>query len=246
MDNYEPDTYGERIADVYDAVFSGDPDNGMIDLLTSLAGAGPVLELAVGTGRVAIPLADRGLEVHGVDTSPAMLQQLRTKPGGDKVALTTGDMAGTQPEGPFSCVFVVFNSLFTLPTQEDQLRCFASAAARLKPGGCFVMECFVPDPTRFDRNQRVSANRVELNDVMFSIEHHRPAAQMTESQHVMITETGVRLFPVTIRYAWPSELDLMARLAGLRLRDRWANWERQPFGDDSTHHISVYERPHAD
>lgn len=246
MERYGPETYGDGIADVYDTWFSGMDPTPAVELLASLAGDGPVLELAVGTGRVAIPLAERGFDVHGIDASEAMVERLRAKPGGARIDVTVGDMAdvAVATEEPFSLVLVVFNSLFALLTQDDQVRCFANVANRLAPGGRFVLECFVPDPARFDRGQRVDARSVALDQVLVDFSRHSPINQQVDSQHVLLTSDGLRLTPVSLRYAWPSELDLMARLAGLSLRHRWGGWQREPFDDTSGVHVSVYERPH--
>lgn len=245
MERYQPETYGDRIADLYDSWHGGMDPAVAVEALMSVAGSGPVLELAVGTGRVAVPLADRGVEVHGIDASEAMVQRLRAKAGGEQIKLTVGDMADVAVDETFSMVFVVFNSFFALLTQEDQVRCFANVARRLEPGGCFVLECFVPDLTRYDRGQRVSATNVELDQVRLDVSRHRRAEQRVDAQHILITGAGIRLVPVALRYAWPSELDLMARLAGLRLRHRWSDWSGQPLHDESDLHISVYEKPPA-
>jgi SAM-dependent methyltransferase len=241
MDRYEPETYGEQIADVYDDLHGMDP-TAAVELLASLAGDGPVLELGVGTGRVALPLAARGNEVHGVDASHAMVERLRSKPGGDDIRVTFGDIADVAVDGTFSLVFVVFNTFFAILDQDDQMRCMANVAARLAPGGRFLLECFVPDPCRFDRGQRLSVWSLELDQLRLEAARHRPAQQRVEAQHVLVTPAGVRLVPLALRYAWPAELDLMARLAGLRLAHRWGGWNREPFDDDSSSHVSVYEK----
>jgi SAM-dependent methyltransferase len=243
MERYEPETYGDRIADLYDDWYGGDA-TATVDALAALVGDGRrTLELGVGTGRVAIPLAERGLEVHGIDASEAMLQRLAAKPGGDRIKVTLGDMAEVAVSETFSLVYAVFNSFFALLTQDDQVRCFASVARHLEPGGHLVLGCYVPDLSRFDRGQRVSVTDVEVDQVRLDAVRHRPAEQRIDTQHVLIDGDGVRLLPVATRYAWPSELDLMARLAGMRLRHRWAGWAGDPFGDDSPGHVSVYERP---
>ncbi len=241
MDGYDASTYGQRIADVYDDVHP-DHDDAMIATLAELAGGGRALELGIGTGRIALPLAARGLAVQGIDASPAMVDRLRAKPGGAAIAVTIGDFAEVSAEGPFSLVYVVFNTFFGLLSQEDQVRCFGNVARRLTEAGVFVIEAFVPDLTRFVRGQVVNASRVENDAVLLDVSRHDPVAQRVVSQQVVLTEGGVRLFPVQIRYAWPAELDLMARLAGLRLRHRWAGWRREPFTAASGMHVSVYER----
>ena len=242
MKDYGPETYGDRIADVYDALYSGLDTDGAVETLAQLAGKGPVLELAIGTGRIALPLAERGLEVHGIDASEAMIAKLREKPGGDRIPVTMGDFADVAVEGVFSLVFVAFNTLFALLTQEDQLRCFENAAARLTDDGVFVIEVFFPDLARFDRGQRMQATFVDADRVMLDASRHDPVAQRVDSSHIVVTEAGTKLYPVNIRYAFPPELDLMARIAGLRLRDRWGGWQREPFATDSPRHVSVYGR----
>jgi SAM-dependent methyltransferase len=242
MEGYRPETYGDRIADLYDDWYARRFDlDGCVELLAVLAGPGPALELGVGTGRVALPLAARGVEVHGVDASQAMVQRLKAKPGGDAVQVTVGDFAAVPVQGSYRLVFVVFNTLFALLTQDDQARCFAQVARRLQGGGAFVVEAFVPDPARLARRQELTVDDLGLDRVVLTATHRDPLGQRIDSQHVLLQPDGVRLLPVVLRYAWPAELDLMARLAGLRLRERWAGWRRQPFGADSTGHVSVYE-----
>lgn len=243
MEGYDPTTYGERIAPIYDELFEGVLDTeSCVEFLAGLSGEGPVLELAVGTGRVALPLVEQGIRVHGIDVSESMVSRMREKPGGDAVQVTMGDFADVPVEGRYPLVFLVFNTLFALTSQEDQVRCFRNVAEHLTDGGVFVVECFVPDVARFDRGQRMSAERVDVDEVMLEAALHDPVGQRVVSQHVVLSEEGVRLYPVHIRYAWPSELDLMARLAGLRLRERWGGWRREYFTADSVRHISVYDR----
>jgi SAM-dependent methyltransferase len=243
MDEWGPGTYGDRIARYYDELYGDRPDTALaVDRLLTLAGSGRVLELGIGTGRIALPLAVRGLEVHGIDASEVMLAKLREKPGGDAITVSLSDFADVDAPGPFSLVFVVFNTFFGLVTQDQQIRCFQNVAARLAPGGRFVIEAFVPDLARFDREQRVNATRVEVDWILLEATMHRRDDQRIDSMHVLIREDGVQLNPVRIRYAFPSELDLMARLAGFRLESRWGGWDRRPFGPDSTQHVSVYAR----
>jgi SAM-dependent methyltransferase len=239
---YDPSTYGDRIAPIYDEMHEGKFDtDGAVSFLAEVAGKGRVLELGIGTGRVAVPLVERGLEVHGIDASEAMVQRLRAKPGGDRIAVTLKDFAGVDVDGTFSLVFVVYNTLFALVTQEDQLECFQNVAARLAPDGVFVIEAFVPDLARFGRyHQRVEAGDLSLDRVRLEVARHDPVNQRIDGQHVVLSEKGTRLYPVHLRYAWPSELDLMARLASLRLRERWGSWRRDPFTESSERHISVY------
>jgi SAM-dependent methyltransferase len=242
MDRYGPETYGEQIADVYDEWHAHMDPAATVDVLASLAGEGPVLELGIGTGRIAIPLAARGLEVHGVDASPAMVEHMRAKPGGGDIGVTFGHLADVPVDRSFSLIFVVFNTFFALLTQDDQVRCLANVARRLEPGGRFALEGFIPDVARFDRGQRVHVMNVDVDRVRLDVSRHRPVEQRVDAQHVVISGAGVRLVPVALRYAWPSELDLMARLAGLQLQHRWGGWNREQFDDDSQRHVSVYEK----
>jgi SAM-dependent methyltransferase len=213
-----------------------------VAFLAELAGPGPVLELAVGTGRIALPLGERGIDVRGIDASEAMVARLRSKPGGDRVPITIGDFADVPIEGRFTLVYVVFNTLFALQTQDEQIRCFRNVAAHLLDGGVFVVEAFVPDLTRFDRDQRIETERVGLDQVWLGVARHHPVDQRVESQHVVLAEQGMRFYPVQLRYAYPSELDLMARLAGLQLQARFGGWRRESFTAASGMHVSVYER----
>lgn len=243
MSAYEPSTYGDRIADVYDDLYGLMFDVGpMASTLAELARGGRALELGIGTGRVALPLAAKGVDVRGVDASQAMVDKLRAKPDGDRIPVTIGDMADVPVEGTFSLVFVVFNTFFGLLTQEAQVRCFKNVGAHLAPDGVFVLEAFVPDMPRFVRGQNTQTDRVDLDSVWLDLSRHDPVAQRVTSQHVFITEKGIRMYPVQLRYAWPSEMDLMAQLAGLRLRHRWGGWQRELFTAQSGHHVSVYER----
>lgn len=244
MEGYEPATYGDRIADIYDDLYQEMFDvEGAVELLAGLAGPGPALELAIGTGRIALPLAERGVEVHGIDISEAMVAKLRAKPGGAEIPVEMGDFADVPVEGEFTLVYLVFNTLFALTTQEDQIRCFANVAEHLRPGGTFVVECFVPDLTRFDRHQRIGVDRLSQEEVQLETTRHDPVNQRSESVHVVLREDGTKLYPVFLRYAYPSEMDLMARLAGLTLRDRFGGWRGEPFTSASMGHVSIYEKP---
>ncbi|MFW6174972.1 MAG: class I SAM-dependent DNA methyltransferase [Chloroflexota bacterium] len=241
MNEYTASTYGDRIADVYEEIYRvpGDPA-AAVEMLAGLAGDGRALELGVGTGRVALPLRERGIEVHGIDASEAMLARMRAKPGGSEVAVTVGDFADVAADGDFSLIFVVANTFYGLLSQEEQIRCFRNVADHLQAGGAFVIEAFVPDVARFSRQQHVAAN-VELDWVRLDVTNHDPVDQKLYSQHVALSAEGVKLYPVQLRYAWPAELDLMAQLAGMRLRERWADWDRSKFNAASTNHVSVYE-----
>jgi SAM-dependent methyltransferase len=241
-ERYDESTYGDRVAGVYDDWHPSAPPE-MVAALKELAGDGPVLELGIGTGRVALPLSEGGLEVHGIDASDAMIARLRAKPGGDSIPVTVGNFAEAGVNESYRLVFVAFNTFFALGSQEEQVRCFVNVAGRLRPGGLFVIEAFVPDLTRFTRGQIVQASHVGMNEVKLEVSEHDALNQRTTSQHVVITEQGVRMYPVQVRYAWPSELDLMARLAGMRLRERWSDWRREPFTAASTNHVSIYQLP---
>ena len=244
MEGYEASTYGDKIAGIYDALYQDLFDvEGTVEVLSGLARGGPVLELAIGTGRIALPLAERGIEVHGVDISEAMVEKLRAKPGGAEIPVTMGDFADVPVYGEYPLVYLVFNTLFALTTQEDQVRCFANVAEHLTTGGVFVVECFWPDIARFDRHQRIGVDRITRDSVVLETSRHDPVSQRSESVHVVMRESGIEMYPVIVRYAYPAEIDLMARLAGLRLRDRFGGWRGQQFTSDSMTHVSVYEKP---
>jgi SAM-dependent methyltransferase len=244
MDGYGPATYGDRIAEVYDDFLVRADTDATVARLFELTGGGPALELAIGTGRVALPLARRGIRVDGIDASDAMVSQLRAKPGGEALSVTIGDFADVGVAGDYRLVFVVFNTFFALLTQDDQVRCFENVARHLTPDGVFVLEVFVPDLTRFTRHQNIATSTVAMDSVRFDASRHDPLGQRVDSNHVVIGPGGVRTYPVAVRYAWPSELDLMARIAGLELRQRWGGWQDEPFTADSGNHVSVYGRLH--
>jgi len=235
-------SFGEDVAQEYRDIQRGD-ERAAVAFLEHLAGPGPALELALGTGRIALPLADRGIRVDGIEISPAMIDQLRAKPGGDQLAVTVGDFADVPVPGTYRLIFVVWNTLFNLLTQDEQVRCFENVAAHLTDDGSFVVEAYVPAFLYRTRNhQYVEAEAIEVDEVRLDVLRHHPATQILEESHVSLSGAGVRLNPVVQRYAWPSELDLMARIAGLRLKDRWGGWEREPFDSRSSAHVSVYGR----
>jgi SAM-dependent methyltransferase len=243
---YGASTYGDRIADFYDeligTLFTPAATDRAVAFLADLAGTGRALELGIGTGRIAIPLTERGVTVTGVDASEAMVARLRARPGGDAIPIVIGDFGELTIEGPFQLVYVVFNTFFALLTQQAQVECFRRVAERLAPTGVFVIEAFVPDPTRYQRGQSVSVDHIDQSWALLSAARLDPSTQRISSRQVVIEEQGVRVYPVEIRYAWPSELDLMAELAGLRLKERFGGWLREPFTNASTRHISVYCR----
>lgn len=240
MELYREDTYGERIAGVYDDWYA-DVDDATLATLLALAQGGRALELGIGTGRVALPLQQRGIEVHGIDASPAMVSKLRAKPGGENLPVTFGNFADVAVDGYYDLVFVLFNTFFSLLTQEEQIRCFQNVARHLRPAGVFLIEAFAPDLNRFQGRQAVRAAHVGVDVVRLDISQIDPVGQQIMGQQVVLGEGGVRLYPVKLRYVWPAEFDLMARLAGMQLRRRWSSWEKAAFSQASGKHISVYE-----
>jgi SAM-dependent methyltransferase len=239
--SHDAASYGSLIADRYDDIYGDVFDtDGAVELLTELAGGGRVLEFGVGTGRIAIPLAERSLEVWGMDGSTAMLDLLKTKPQGDKVETICGNFATATAPGPFDLVLLLVNTIYAMPSQDDQVACFANAARHLAPGGRFVIEAWVPEPPRGD-GLGLKARRLARGFAGLVIEDHDAVRQILSTTQVVIGENGeMRTFPVVHRYAWPAELDLMARLNGMTLEERWADWHRQPFDSRSTDHISVW------
>lgn len=244
MKGYVPmDSFREDAAQSYDAEHVRGDEVSTVAFLDQLARGAPALELAVGTGRIALPLAAKGIRVDGVDLSPAMVAKLRAKPGGEDLSIVIGDFADVPVEGTYRLIFVVFNTLFNLLTQEDQVRCFENAARHLTDDGLFVVEAFVPSYLhRLRDNQYVDAEQIGVGHVRLDVGRHDPVAQRLDESHVTLSADGVRVGPIVARYAWPSELDLMARIAGLRLKERWGSWERGPFTAMSRNHISVYGR----
>ena len=243
MADYDESTYGERIAEVYDGlyeIFRGDA-LAAVEFLAPLAKGRRVLELGIGTGRIALPLAERGIKIHGVDASPAMVAKLRSKSGGAEIPVEMGNFANLKLGGRFSLIYVVFNTFFGLLAQEDQVRCFTRVAKRLTPDGAFVIEALVPDLTRFDRGQRTSTTLLSDERTIMAVSKLDAAPQRIRSQHLVIDKSGVHRYPVELRFAYPPELDLMARIAGMRLRARWGGWDRRPFTSESANHVSVYE-----
>jgi SAM-dependent methyltransferase len=243
MKDYEPITgFGADTAETYDLTRRGD-EVATVAFLEQLARGGPALELAIGTGRIALPLAARGIAVDGVDISPAMVAKLRAKPGGHDIPVTIGDIADVPVTRIYRLIFVVFNTLFNVLTQDRQVRCFENVAAHLSNDGAFVVEGMVPNFFHHLRNdQQVDAEVIGVDHVVLDVLGHDPATQCIDESHVVLTREGVRLFPVSQRYIWPSELDLMGRIAGLHLEERWGGWDREHFDASSTNCISVYGR----
>jgi SAM-dependent methyltransferase len=236
--------YGKRAAADYDTVYGDAFDtDAAVDQLVQLSHGGPVLEWGVGTGRLALGLLERGIDVHGLDASSEMLEILASKPGADRIATTLGDFTTTRVPGSFALVVLAINTLFALPDQEAQVRCFENAALHLRPGGRFVVEAWIPDIAAFSRNSSVSSRKIGGDEVALVLADLLPSTQQIRVTQVQISDRGCRLFPLQHRYAWPAELDLMARIAGLRLESRWADWTGAPFDDLSMGHVSVFIKP---
>lgn len=243
MENYGPSTYGDRIADVYDELFSHLSDvSTVVDLLAGLAEKGRALELGIGTGRVALPLAAAGVTVEGIDASAAMVAKLREKPGGPDIRVSLGDLADVAVDGTFRLIYIPFTTFFVLPTQQEQIRCLRNVAAHLDEGGWFVMDAWVPDVTRFRNNQALSTHQVTVDRVVLDATEHDPVTQTIRSSHIVLHNGEVRLYPVAARYAWPAELDAMALVAGLEFVQRYGDYDKRPFDASSPRHVSVYRR----
>ena len=242
MKDYEPGmSFGKEVAEAYDDAPRGD-EVAAVAFLEGLAGGGPALELAVGTGRIALPLAARGVRVDGVDLSMAMVERLRAKPGGDRISVTMGDFADVPVTGAYRLIYVVFNTLFNLLRQEEQVRCFETVAGHLTDDGSFVVEAHSPAFLyRLRDDQYVDAEAICVDRVRLDVARYDPARQLLEESHVSLSPEGISLNPIVTRYAWPAELDLMARIAGLSLKQRWDGWNREPF-TGSHNVVSVYGR----
>jgi SAM-dependent methyltransferase len=228
--------YDESAADMFDPVMV-DP---VVDFLVDLAGSGRALELGIGTGRIALPLARRGVPVHGIELSKAMVARMRAKQGGEDIGATIGDFATTTVDGTFSVAYLVFNTIQNLTTQAAQVACFRNVAAHLEPGDCFVIEVGVPNLRRLPPGETIRAFHVSEN--RWGLDEFVVATQGLISHHFVVVDGRLERFSVPLRYAWPSELDLMAQLAGMRLRERWSGWDREQFTSDSSKHVSVWEK----
>jgi SAM-dependent methyltransferase len=238
--------FDERVAARYDEsaeISDQGAVDPVVDLLVELAGSGRALELGIGTGRIALPLAQRGVPVHGIDLSKAMVARLRAKPGGEDIGVTIGDFATTTVDGTFSVSYLVFNTISNLTTQASQVACFRNVAAHLEPGGCFVIEVGVPELRRLPPGETVRV--FHLSETRWGLDEYDVARQGLTSHHFEIVDGGLERVSIPFRYTWPSELDLMAQLAGMRLRERWSGWKREPFTSDSRKHVSVWETPSA-
>jgi SAM-dependent methyltransferase len=237
------DHFGEHVAERFDERYADKATpvvvEPIVDFVANLAGSGDALEFGVGTGRIALPLAQRGVPVHGIDLSEAMVARLRAKPGAEQVVVTVGDFATTTVEGRFSVVYLVANTIMNLTTQDEQVSCFLNAAAHLEPNGCFVIEVLVPRLQQLPSGETFQPFAVERTHLGF--DEYDVVRQGLISHHYWIEDGKVDVISPPFRYVWPSELDLMARLAGMTLRERWGDWRREPFTADSPRHVSVWE-----
>jgi SAM-dependent methyltransferase len=237
--------FGESVAAGYDEstaeMFAADRLDPAVELLAELAGSGRALELGIGTGRIALPLAARGVPVHGIDLSAAMIARLRAKPGADTVATTVGDFATTRVDGSFTLAYLVFNTISNLTAQEQQVACFRNVAAHLQDGGCFVIEVGTPSLQRLPAGETMRVFAAEEGH--WGIDEYDVVNQGLISHHFSVAEDGrIERVSIPFRYAWPAELDLMAQLAAMRLRERWADWDRSPFTSESRKHVSVWQK----
>jgi SAM-dependent methyltransferase len=237
--------FDERIAAGYDAgspeLFEPAAIEPVVSFLAALAGDGRALELGIGTGRIALPLSQRGVPVHGIELSPPMVAQLQAKPGADAIGVTIGDFASAQVDGTFRLAYLVFNTIENLTSQDEQVACFVNVAEHLEPGGCFVIEVEIPQLQRLPPGE--TARPFLVTPTRLGFDEYDVASQGLVSHHYFVQEGKFHVYSQPFRYAWPAELDLMARIAGLRLRERWADWHRAPFTSDSRAHISVWEKP---
>jgi SAM-dependent methyltransferase len=241
-----PDGYfGEDVAERYDNgswdMFSPEVLDPTVDLLAELARGGRALELGIGTGRVALPLAERGVEVYGIDLSRAMVAKLREKPGGDRIPVEIGDFASTRADGTFTLAYLVFNTINNLTAQAEQVACFRNAAAHLEPGGCFLIEVGVPQLRRLPPGETFHV--FDVSETHWGFDEYEVVNQGLVSHHFTLRDGQIVRRSIPFRYVWPAELDLMAELAGMRLRDRWSGWRREPFTSESRKHVSVWEKP---
>jgi SAM-dependent methyltransferase len=236
--------FGEQVAARYDEssadMFEPAAVDPVVDFLAHLAGDGAALELGIGTGRIALPLAKRGVRVHGIDLSEEMVARLRAKPGADEIGVTMGDFATTRLHGSFTVAYLVYNTINNLTTQDEQVACFQNVADHLEPGGCFVIEVGVPALQRLPPGETVRP--FDVSPTHLGFDEYDVASQGLISHHYSIIDGRLEVVSMPFRYVWPAELDLMARLAGMTLRERWAGWRREPFTSESTSHVSVWQK----
>jgi hypothetical protein len=236
--------FDERVAARYETYWPELFEPAVVDpavaFLAGLAGDGGALELGVGTGRIALPLSRRGVRVHGIELSPAMVARLREQPGAEAVGITVGDFATTRVGGPFRLAYLVRNTITNLTTQDEQVECFRTVAAHLEPGGSFVIENYIPQLQRIAPGE--TTRMITATPTHVGIEEYDLAAQIAVSRHYWVIDGQLEILSSPHRYLWPGELDLMAKVAGMTLRERWSTWAREPFTSDSTMHISVWEK----
>ena len=229
--------YDESAAEMFDPAVVGPT----VDFLAELAGDGPALELGIGTGRIALPLSERGVTVSGIDLSEAMVARLRAKPAGDRIEVAVGDFASTRVDGAFSLAYLVFNTIVNLTTQDEQVACFENVAAHLEPDGCFVVEVIVPQLRRLPRGDTFVP--FDVSPTHLGFDEYDVVSQGLVSHHYSLVDGDWEVRSIPFRYVWPAELDLMARIAGMRLRERWGGWKREPFTHESEKHVSVWQKP---
>ena len=242
MKDFDPaKSFGRGVAEGDPYRLRGD-ENETVAFLRDIAGGGPALELAIGTGRIARPLTAAGVRVDGIDISQAMVDVMRQQPGGADITVTMGNYRDVPVEGEYQLIYIVFNTIHNLLTQDDQVECFVNVAKHLSEGGAFVVEAGPHWQLQLSDNQYVHAESIEVREVRLDVARYDPVTQLLDESHVSLTREGVRLFPIVTRQIWPSEMDLMARIAGLRLRERWGSWAREPFTAHSRNIVSVFER----
>jgi SAM-dependent methyltransferase len=240
---YDPAAYGRAVAEDYDSLYRTVPGTAeTVAALADMSGGGPILEMGIGTGRLALPLCERGIEVAGIEGSEEMVEQLRGKPGGEDIPVVIGDFAEARVEGEFAVVVLALHTIFGLPSPERQIDCFENAARHLRPGGVFVIEARVIDPADFKGGQALEPRFADTEQVELQVQRFDPVTQRVDVTNVHLSSTGVRLNSYVNQYSTPREFDLMARIAGLRLRERWEDWLHEPFTAHSRRHVSVYER----
>ena len=240
-DGYFDERFAARYDESSSEMFAREAVEPAVDFLAALAGEGRALELGIGTGRIALPLVRRAVEVHGIDLSRAMVARLREKPGGEGIPVAIGDFATTRADGAFSLAYLVFNTINNLTTQKEQVACFRNVAAHLEPGGRFVIEVGVPELRRLPPGETMHV--FDASEGHWGIDEYDLVNQGLVSHHFSVVDGAIERVSMPFRYVWPSELDLMAELAGMRLRERWSGWKREPFTDESRKHVSVWETP---
>lgn len=239
LDGFDAATFGEIYADEYDEQHDPGTTESAVALLTELAGDRSTLELAIGTGRIAIPMAEQGIQISGLDGSPEMLAKLEEKKGSLSIPTTVADMSDYKMSDTFGFAFLIFNTFYNLTSQQAQVNCFRATADHLESGGHFLVEMFVPD---FDFFSGIRLRDLDMNSMVLEGAKHDPVTQTVEFQRATLKDGGISLRPLAMRYAWPSEIDLMAKLAGLELESRWSDWNKSPFTADSKMHVSLYRK----